>query len=88
VRQLYPEERDLGVYAYGHALTMLLEPAQTKVLEVSPTKDDLADHSPKVRSDVPACKAFLDLDDVTKSIAPADLWPATPLPGKANMPGF
>jgi hypothetical protein len=86
--QLHPDERDIGVYPYGHELTLLIEPGQTKVLELKATTNDLVDHLPQAPPGLPTCKAFLSLDDAANLIAPTDLWPATPLPGKANMPGF
>ncbi len=88
VREQYPGSSDFGVLACGHTLTVIVKPGETRIVEVEPTTDELADHTPELPPDVPVQKAFLTLEDATRLVEPADLWPAAGLPGRANMPGF
>jgi hypothetical protein len=86
--QRYPEEKALGSYRRGEDLLLPLQPDQTLLIEISPAGEGTVGQRPALPKGAPVQKAFLSLEEVIGLLDRADFWPATPLPGHGNMPGF
>ena len=92
ITKIYPSETPAGEYRRGADLLWTVEPGDTVLLEITP----LGDVSPAAAleeasvdsRDIPVQNAFLTLEEIVRLLDTSDLWPAAPLPGKANMPRF
>jgi hypothetical protein len=84
----YPAEKPIGHYRMGEELFLPVAPGATLLVEIGPAVAGPAGVRPPVPKEASIQKAFLSLKEVIKLLDTSDFWPAAPLPGRDNMPGF
>jgi len=88
ITQKHPTTLNHGVYRWGETAMIPVASGATILLRIEPTSAALRQPADRLNPAGSIQKAFLELEAVIDLLELGDYWPATPLPGRENMPSF